>query len=386
MPVIAVNTRLLLKGKLEGIGRFSFETLRRITTNHPDYQFVFLFDRPFDPDFLFSKNITPLIISPQARHPLLYMAWFEFSLASVLNRLKPDLFLSPDGYLSLNAKGPCLPVIHDINFLHFPQHLSWVNAKYYNYYFPKFARKASRIATVSEFSKSDIARHYHIDASLIDVVYNGVNEEFVQLLPDEVDGVRKKWSRGSPYFFYVGSLQPRKNIAGLLRAYQLFRKKCDQKFLLLIAGQKYLWNNEMQEALDTHEFKSDIVFTGRLSDEDLYALTAAAHCATYVPFFEGFGIPVIEAMKCGVPVITADVSSLPEVAGNAALLIDPNLPESIADAMVKVAMDKGLVKELAAKGLERAKDFHWDASADKLWLSMQRAMNPLTGHENVGLC
>jgi glycosyltransferase involved in cell wall biosynthesis len=386
LPVIAVNTRLLLKGKLEGIGRFSFETLSRITRKHSEYQFVFLFDRPFDPDFLFSDNITPLILSPQARHPLLFMAWFEFSLPPVLNRLKPDLFLSPDGYLSLNAKGPCLPVIHDINFFHFPQHLSWVNAKYYNYFFPKFAKKASRIATVSEFSKKDIAQNYHLDSSLIDVVYNGVNEEFTPLSMDEIDRVRTKWSRGLPYFFYVGSLQPRKNIAGLIKAYNLFRKKCDLKILLLLAGQKYLWNQEMQDAFDASDFKDDIVFTGRLEDEDLFVVTASALCSTYIPFFEGFGIPVIEAMKCGVPVITSDVSSLPEVAGNAAILIQPDNLQAVADAMVKIAVDKPLAGEMAAKGMKRAADFHWDLTADKLWLSMQRVMNPLTGHENAGLC
>jgi glycosyltransferase involved in cell wall biosynthesis len=386
LPVIAVNTRLLLKGKLEGIGRFSFETLRRITCAHPEFQFVFLFDRPFDPEFLFSENVTPLIIGPQARHPLLFMAWFEFSLPGVLNKLKPDLFLSPDGYLSLSAKGPCLPVIHDINFLHFPKNLTKINAAYYNYFFPKFAKKASRIATVSEFSKNDIATNYHIEPLLIDVVYNGVNEEFKPVSSIIAEEVRKQWSRGLPYFFFVGSLQPRKNIAGLMKAYSLFRKKCDKKILLLLAGQKYLWNAEMQQALEKNEFKNDIVFTGRVEENDLHRLTAAAFCATYVPFYEGFGIPVIEAMKCGVPVITSSVSSLPEVAGNAALLVDPNYEETIADAMVKVAMDEALSKSLAEKGISRAKEFHWDITAEKLWLSMQKAMNPITGREAASLC
>lgn len=109
---IAVNTRLLLANRLEGIGWFSFQTLKRITKDHPDVHFIYLFDRDFDESFITSNNITPLIIGPQARHPFLYYAWFQWSVKQTLNRLKPDLFLSPDGFLSLGAKTRQLPVIH----------------------------------------------------------------------------------------------------------------------------------------------------------------------------------------------------------------------------------------------------------------------------------
>lgn len=386
LAVITVNTRLLQKGKLEGIGRFTYETLRRITVNHPECRFVFLFDRPFDPEFLFSDNITPLIIGPRARHPLLFVTWFELSIPPVLNRLKPDLFLSPDGYLSLRALGPCLPVIHDINFFHYPGNLSRVNSAYYNYFFPKFARKASRIATVSEFSKSDIAKSYQVAPDLIDVVHNGVNEDFKPLSNQQINQVREKWSRGLPYFFFVGSLQPRKNIAGLINAFGLFRKKSSQKILLFLAGQQYQGYDDMHKAIESCAYKEDIIFSGRVEDADLVLLTASALAASYVPFFEGFGIPVLEAMKCGVPVITSDVSSLPEVAGNAALLVNPNDPDSIADAMHKVVHDKVLVSDLVEKGKKRAEEFSWDTTAEKLWASMMKVMNPTTGWETAGVC
>ena len=160
---IVVNTRLLIREKLEGIGQFSYETLKIITIQNPNVHFYFLFDRDFDDEFIFGENITPIVLSPKARHPLLFVWWFEVEVAAILNKIKPDLFLSPDGYLSLRSNCKQLPVIHDINFEHFKGNLPWLVQKYYNYFFPRFAKKAIRIATVSEFSKNDIATTYSID-------------------------------------------------------------------------------------------------------------------------------------------------------------------------------------------------------------------------------
>ncbi|MDD4107394.1 MAG: glycosyltransferase, partial [Prolixibacteraceae bacterium] len=154
--VIAVNTRLLLKGKLEGIGWFTFETLKRMTVRHPEHRYIFIFDRPYSEDFIFSDNIIPVVVFPPTRHPVLWYIWFEFQIPRVLKRYGADIFLSPDGYLSLRTKVPQLAVIHDINLVHRPADLPWLKAEYYNFFFPRFAEKAKRIATVSSYSKEDI--------------------------------------------------------------------------------------------------------------------------------------------------------------------------------------------------------------------------------------
>ena len=166
--IIAVNTRLLIHGKLEGIGWFTFETLSRITRDHPEHQFLFVFDRPFSPEFIFSGNVTPIVLSPPTRHPVLWYIWFELQIPRILKKYKADLFFSPDGYLSLQTKVRQLAAIHDINFAHRPKDLPWLKAKYYNYFFPLFARKAQRIVTVSSFSKEDIHKTYHIGNDKID--------------------------------------------------------------------------------------------------------------------------------------------------------------------------------------------------------------------------
>jgi glycosyltransferase involved in cell wall biosynthesis len=371
---IVVNTRLLIRDRLDGIGWFSYQTLRRICINHPEVHFVFLFDRPFDPSFIFSDNVTPVILGPPARHPLLYYIWFEISVRRLLNKMKPDLFLSPDGFLSLGAKCPQLPVIHDINFYHHPRDSKWLTTRYYNYFFPKFAAKARRIATVSEYSRRDIASAYNIDAGKIDVVYNGVNSFFKPVSEDVKIETRKKFAGDCEYFVAVGSLHPRKNIVNLIQAFSLFKKENGSSMKLLLAGPGYWGLKEIHKSVEESGYSNDIIFTGRLADEDLAVILGSAMALTFVPHFEGFGIPLVEAMAAQVPIICSNVTSLPEVAADAALLVNPSKPNEIKDAMVRICNEPGLRASLIEKGNERVRHFSWDKTSALLWESIQRAL------------
>jgi len=373
--IIAVNTRLLQKDKLEGIGWFACETLSRITRNHPEHQFLFLFDRPYADDFVFSDNVTPIVVSPPARHPVLWYAWFEWMIPHVLKKYGADLFLSPDGYLSLSTKVKQLAVIHDINFAHRPQDLPWLMAKYYNFFFPKFARRACRIATVSNYSKVDISQTYGVSSDAIDVVFNGANEIYNPTSGKEKELTRQKYTGGKPYFLYVGSLHPRKNIEGLLRGYDAFRKAGNPDIKLVIVGGELFKTHQIRKTLERMRFKKEVIFTGRLSVEDLQQVLGAALALTFVPYFEGFGIPVLEAMRAGVPVICSNTSALPEVGGEAVLYIDPYDDKQIAAAMHRLAGDEDLRTDLIDKGLNRQRHFSWDQTADLLWKSVQRCLH-----------
>jgi glycosyltransferase involved in cell wall biosynthesis len=371
---IAVNTRLLLKNRLEGMGWFAYHTLKRITQANKDIHFVFLFDRDYDEEFLFSDNITPLILSPQARHPFLYYMWFEFSVKNTLNKMKPDLFLSPDGFLSLGAGCKQLPVIHDINFLHNPKDSKPLTGKYYNYFFPKFAKKATRIATVSEYSKKDISDNYKIDPSKIDVVYNGISSNFKPVDDIIKSSTRKKFSKGKDYFLFVGSLNPRKNLARLIQAFDGFKKETNSNMKLLIAGHHAWGIKEMYSTIDATSCKDDIIFTGRLGAEDLGNVMASAFALTFVPYFEGFGIPLVEAMQSEIPIITGNVTSLPEIAGDAAMYVNPYEVGEIKNAMIKLFRDENLQKQLIANGKLRKDNFSWDRSANLLWQSIEKTL------------
>lgn len=371
---VAVNTRLLIKNKLEGIGWFMYETLKRITQQHPEHEFYFIFDRKYDPGFIFSDNIKPLVISPQARHPFLYYLWFEFSVPYILNKIKADVFLSPDGYLPLsNNKIPSVAVFHDLNFEHYPEDIPWLERKYYRHFFPKYARHAGRIATVSEFSKSDIIKQYGIDDTKIDVTYNGANEAFRPIDEKEKQKLRDKYTEGNPYFVFIGSLHPRKNLVNLFRAFDRFRKNTENPVKLLIIGEKKWWTSRIEETYSNMEYKDQVCFSGRLSAAELHNALASALALTYVSYFEGFGIPIVEAFRCDVPVITSNVTSMPEIAGDAALLTDPFDIDDIANAMQKIYVDDKLRDSLIEKGRIRREKFTWQKSAERLWNTIIKA-------------
>lgn len=370
---IIVNTRLLLKDRLEGIGWFSYQTLKRITTQNPDHHFIFLFDRAFSDEFIFSDNITPMVVSPQARHPFLYYTWFQISVKSLLNRMQPDLFLSPDGFLSLGAKCKQLPVIHDLNFIHHPGDVKWLTGKYYNHYFPKYARSATRIATVSEYSKTDIVKEYGINAGKIDVVYNGINDFFKPCNDALKKETRQRVTGGFEYFVNVGALHPRKNVPNLIRAFAAFKNDTQSEVKLVLAGPHFWGLSEIHKIVTDLKMEREIVFTGRLSNEDLGNVLGSALALTFIPYYEGFGIPLIEAMQAAVPVITSNVTSLPEVAGDAALLVNPYNIDEIKNAMKRVYEDDFLRKTLIEKGSRQKENFSWDKSANLLWDSILKA-------------
>ena len=371
---IAVNARFLIKGKLEGIGLFTYEALKRITTAQPDVDFYFLFDRAYDASFIFGKNVTPVVLFPQARHPFLWVWWFEVSVRNWLAQNKPDLFLSTDGFGCLGATVPQVLVMHDLAFVHFKNHTSFISRLYYNYFMPRFARKAARIATVSEFSKSDIMQQYAIDASKIDVVYNGAKEIYKPVTEPVKDKIKATYTSGKNYFVYVGSIHPRKNIENLLLAFEVFKKDTNSDYHLLIVGRK-AWSFSAVEQIHAGMiYKHDVLFMGHIAPEELAEIMASAFAMVYVSLFEGFGIPILEAQSCGVPVITSNNTSMPEAAGGAALLVNATSVTEIAAAMKQLYENNDLRTKLIVKGNAQKGTFSWHNTADKLWSCCTKAI------------
>lgn len=375
MAVIAFNTRLLQKGKLEGIGWYTYETLRRIVIEHPEHQFLFIFDRPFHPEFVFAPNVKAIYAGPPTRHIVLFLPWFEIVIPYLLKKHKVDVFVSPDGHISLLSSKKQLAVIHDINFFHYPKTIPFLVRTYYNFFFPRFAKKAKRIAVVSEYTKADIVQNYHIDASKIDVTLNGCNDRFTPISKEQQENTKAKFSKGLNYFLFVGLIIPRKNLVTLMDAYSIFRKNGGEPHLLLVVGEKKWWDTEHENAFQRNAFKNDIIFLGRLQADELHQVMASAFALTFVPLFEGFGIPVLEAFACGTPVISSNTTSIPEVAGGAAILVNPLDANSIASAMTNISQSQELRNDLINKGLERRKAFSWSHTAKALWSSIATCMS-----------
>lgn len=371
---IAVNTQCLIKNKLEGLGWFSYETLRRITIQHPEHQFIFVFDRAFDQSFVFSDNIEPVILRPPSRHPFLWYLRFNHLYPLLLHKYKADLFLSPDGWMPLRAKIKTVDVIHDLNFEHYPENLPFWYRKYYTHYFPRFARKATRIATVSEFSKNDIIERYRVSPDKIDVVYNGCNEKYKPTGPLQKDNTRWRYTNDHPYFVFVGSLHPRKNLVNLFKAFDIFKARSSSNVKLLIVGERRWWTEKISHAYQHMLYKHEVLFTGRVDTTELNKIIGSSIAMTYVSYFEGFGIPILEAFNCETPLITSNATSMPEIAGDAALYVNPFSPDSIADAMIKIIADEQLRKDLIAKGRIIRENYSWQKSADRLWQCVEKAL------------
>lgn len=374
---IAVNTRLLIKDKIEGIGWFKYENMSRITRQHPEHQFYFLFDRPFSREFIFSDNIEPLVVFPQARHPVLYYLWFEQSIPRVLKKINADLFLSPDGYLSLRTNVPSVNVFHDLSFEHFPKDLPFLERKNYRYFFPKYAKKATRIATVSQFSKNDIVERYGVDENKIDLVYSGTNESFKPVDETVKTRIRAEFTQGAPYFLFMGSLHPRKNLARLFTAFDRFKQSDSTGTKLLIVGMKKWWTGDIRAAFENMKHQDDVILPGRVDLKTLNEIVASALAVTYVSYLEGFGLPILEGFHSDTPVITSNVTSMPEVAGDAALLVDPFSISSIANAMTRIANDEDLRQELIRKGRIQKEKFSWQKTSELLWNTIEKTFRQI---------
>ncbi len=371
---IGVNARFLLPGRLEGIGRFSDEVLKRWTRSSPQNEFVFFFDRPYDPRYLYGPNVKPVVLFPPARHPLLYLAWFEGRLPAALKGC--DAFFSPDGYLSLRADAriPQYPVFHDLAFERFPQDVDLFHRLHYRTMFPRYAKRAKKIFVVSEFTKSDVKRFYGMDETT--VVGGGAASHFFP-----TDGQKAREKIGGPYFLYAGAIQPRKNIVGLLNAFDLHKKNTGSAMKLVLAGRKAWKFAEAEAAYHAMTHKNDVVFTGYVSDAELNELYGGATALVYVSFFEGFGLPILEAFHAETAVICSNVSSMPEVAGEAALLVEPRQTQSIADAMrlLDETLDdraRALRNELVAKGRVQREKFGWDKAAKIIAQTVEFAPAP----------
>lgn len=364
--IVAVNTRLLLPGKMEGIGWFTYEIVKRMVQHHPDIQFHFFFDRPYDAAFVFGPNVKAHVVRPPVRHPLLFDWWYNWSVPRLLRRIKADVFVSMDGFCSLRTPVPQIVTIHDLNFMHFPEHVSHRYRRFLPKRTAQYVNGPAALTTVSHFSADDLRKTFGLQKP-VEVIYNAASDVFQPLAQQEVENLRQRLTAGRPYFLFVSSIHPRKNLPRILKAYDLWRSQSGNDYALVIVGRRFWQNAELDQVWKSMQFRDDVIFAGSMEQADLARTTAAAHALVYTSLYEGFGIPIVEAMRCGVPVLTSNVSSMPEIAGDAALLVDPYRVEAIASGMQRLADEPQLHRQLSEAGRQRAHCFDWNTSAEKYW-------------------
>jgi glycosyltransferase involved in cell wall biosynthesis len=281
-----------------------------------------------------------------------------------LRREKIDLFHAP--HYVLPALIPCKAVvtIHDCIHLRFPQYLpSRLGYAYARTSMWIATHRSTRVLTVSEASKRDILKYFHVPQHKIDVIYNGIDERFGETpSADEVLRVRERYQLNDPFVLYAGNIKPHKNLERLIEAFHLLRRNGHETVKLLIIGDEISKYATLRRAVHKYKLHKHVRFFGFVPDKTLAVLYRLARVFVFPSLYEGFGLPPLEAMASGTPVITSNVSSLPEVVGEAALLIDPYEPAAIAQAMHRVLTEPSLREDLRRRGLLRVKDFSWERS------------------------
>jgi len=275
---------------------------------------------------------------------------------------------------------PVVVTIHDLAFEHLPETFTRRGSFQLKLTVRRTAKKAARIATVSEYSRQDLLRTYHLPPEKVVVTYNGIEPHFTPQpkSPGESSEIRQRFGIARDFLLAVGSLQPRKNLVRLIRAYAKLRNE-NENFTrqLVIVGRKLWLADEIFAEVQKQRWAEDVILTGYVADEDLPALYRSASAFVYPSLFEGFGLPPLEAMACGAPVVTSDTSGLPEVTGDAALLIDPHDEQSLANALIEVVNNKPLRASLREKGIAQAGKFTWREAAEKTLRLYREACNSI---------
>lgn len=292
--------------------------------------------------------------------------WEAILVPRAIASMKIDIFHGPS--FTLPSKKPCkfIVTIHDLTFKRFPELVTKRAVSYYNAHIQSAIKKADRIIADSYNTKEDLMILYGVGSDRVEVIYMGIDKDF-RVIEDKkkLKEVKDKYGLPKKFILSVGTIEPRKNLRRLIEAYYQLREKGLIEHSLVIAGQKGWLYENVFEAVKRLKLEQEVIFTGYITRDDLPMIYNSADLFIFPSIYEGFGLPALEAMACGIPVITSNISSLPEITGDAALLINPYDVEAIAKAMERVLGDDGLRKELVKKGLKHARRFSWQDSAKK---------------------
>lgn len=371
--IIAVDARSMKE--LGANGCFIHELFKTLVKNHPEHQFYFLFDGPFDETYSFSSNVHPIIVLPKASRPVLLKYWYDIKIPSALKKTKADIFVSPNSYGSLTSKCPQCLVVQQSGFAHHSDSYKISHLRFLKKNTPKFLKRAKRIVAVSEFVKRSIEELYKIDASRIDVVYNGARDNFHPLSFDESLFIKERYTEGKEYFLCPATIQTADNLVNLLKAFSIFKKRLQSSMKLIIAGSPSSKNAELLQLIHTYKYRDDVVLTGDVPTQDLPLLAGAAYALVYPTFLECFCVSSQEAMKCEVPVLASQNTSIREIAGEAGLYFNASDHEDIAGKLMLIYKDENLRKDLIEKGKLAGPKYDWQRSAEVFWESILKTVD-----------
>lgn len=374
---IGIDARCFSEGRRTGVEEYALNLLVNLFKYDRQNEYVLFFNSFGSPkaDFSWIKNY-PNVRLKIFRYPnkvLNFCLWY-FNWPKLDKLLGgADLFLLPNiNFAAFSRATKVLLVFHDLSFEYYAETFSLKRKLWHWFINPKkLGKRANKILAVSESTRNDLVNFYGINRQKISVVYSGVAETFRVMNRNDAKLLKIKEKYNLPYKFmlYLGTIEPRKNIVGIIRAYNQLRKLQKgelEKYKLVVAGERGWKDKKIFAEIQKSPYQNDIIFCGFIEDENKSYVYNLAELFIYPSFFEGFGFPPLEAMASGVPVIASNNSSLPEIVGNAGILIDPDKPDEICSVMKEILLNKKFAEKLKEKGIEQAKKFNWAKTAEEV--------------------
>ena len=362
--LIGIDASRALRARRTGTENYSLQLIRHLLALGSEHTFRLYCDR-VPPDGVFGSEATPeLRVMPFPR------LWTHVRLSWEMVRQPPDVLFVPAHVLPLHHPRRSVVTIHDLGYLHYPQaHTRWQRA-YLRWSTGWNAHQSAHLLLDSETTKADLAARHRVPPEKMTVVYPGWDETLHPLAgAAALEDVRARYGLDRPYILHVGTLQPRKNLVRLVEAFARMR---DTNLQLVLAGKKGWLAEPIFRKVEELRLGDAVRFPGYVEDADLSALLSGAVCFAFPSLYEGFGFPVLEAQACGTPVVASNISSVPEVAGDAALFVDPHDTEALAAALARVLHDEALRADLIEEGFANVQRFSWRRCAEQTLAVLER--------------
>jgi len=348
-----------------GIGLYTQHLLRALASIDPATRYTYLTVRDGPDPGIRQPNFSPWVTRISFENHLVGDLWQSSYLPFRLATLGADLYHGPAVFLPpLKLGYRTVVTIHDLVAFLFPETVPTQYGIYMRWMTRLSTRSADRIIAVSEATREDLVRQLGVPPEKIQTIHEALGTGYEPVRdPGRLEAVRRTYRLEGPYILFVGNLEPRKNLVRLIEAYALLRRRVRLPHRLVLAGKNGWLYRPIFQAVERLGLQQEVIFTGYVAQEDLPAIYSMAEAFAFPSLYEGFGLPVLEAMACGVPVVAGASGSIPEVAGDAALLVSPYQVEAIAEALHRVLIEAELRAELRARGLARSRAFSWERAA-----------------------
>lgn len=338
--------------------------------HHSEIKWTLIFDR--ENDVFSDYEEIKVVLGPRTSHTPSIAIWNEKSVTRWLRQNNPDIYFSPDGFIPLRSSVRCVPVVHDLAPLVFPQYMRWRDYVYYRVFQIRMIKRAWLVSTVSSFSKNEIVKYSGVKAEKVFVAYNGLHSG-ISSAKRTAPGV-VKYNLDEPYFLYYGSIHPRKNVFGVIKSFEFYRAS-GGKVELVLVGRRAWKSTEVDDLLTHSPVAAHIKWLPYLENEELQYVLSEALCLIYISHYEGFGLPVLEAMASGVPVITSSDSAMSEIGEEAVVTRAALDHQGVAAEMKHLEEDDEFRDEMIERGKTQAKKFNYFNSSELILKTMKLKLN-----------